>query len=324
MKKFILAGICLLAIVLFLQVDRQQQEVKMPEVPKEEHPMSINVLRRKSYPGSEIKIESELPGGSNYKRYIASYFSEGNKIFGLLTIPDGEEKYPIIVFLHGYIPPREYKTTEKYVEYQDRLARAGMITFKIDLRGHGNSEGMPVNTHFSYDYVTDTMNAIASMKKLTEADSERVGVWGHSNGGEIGLRAMVIDGRIKAGVFWAGVVGSFRGMLQQYNSKIPFLDRRRLQSELIDQYGLPDQNPEFWQSIDPYFHLNNIGGRIQLHHGTADNSVPSETSRELKDALEKNGKSVEYFEYQGGDHNLGGKVFGPAMERTVRFFKDNL
>ena len=64
--------------------------------PKEEgglteelNPLSIEYMRKQEYPGSDIVIEQVLPPGSNYDRYIASYKSDGLKIFALLTIPQG-------------------------------------------------------------------------------------------------------------------------------------------------------------------------------------------------------------------------------------------
>ena len=84
------------------------------------HPLSIEAQRKKEYPGSEIVIEQTLSPGSNYQKYIASYKSDGLKIYALLTVPNGpvpEGGFAAIVFNHGYIPPAEYSTTEKYVAY---------------------------------------------------------------------------------------------------------------------------------------------------------------------------------------------------------------
>jgi len=106
------------------------------------NPLSIEWLRQQDYPGSEIVIEETLAPGSNYTRYIASYRSEGLKIFALLTVPSGEKPesgWPVIVFNHGYIRPDQYRTTERYVAYVDGFARNGYIVFKSDYRGHGNS-----------------------------------------------------------------------------------------------------------------------------------------------------------------------------------------
>lgn len=288
------------------------------------HPMDIELLRSQQYLGSELVIEQALTSTASAKQYIASYKSEGLKIYGLLTVPTAPKPasgFPAIIFIHGYIPPKQYSTIENYTSYQAVLTRNGFVTFKPDLRGHGKSEGQAVGAHFSEKYVVDTLNALASLKMHKDVDPNRMGYWGHSNGGEIGLRSLVITQDIKAASLWAGVVGSFEDMLETYNNKIPFL--KDTQNSLVVENGLPSANPEFWQRIDPYFFLNYISAPVQLHHGTADASVPVELSARLKEELEKAGKSVEYYEYPGDDHNII-KNFGLAWKRTVEFFKKNL
>ncbi len=60
--------------------------------------------------------------------YLEGTFSEGLKINGLLTIPLGQPpagEWPVIIFNHGYITPKEYRTTERDVAYVDNLARNG-------------------------------------------------------------------------------------------------------------------------------------------------------------------------------------------------------
>ena len=88
-------------------------------------PLSIRFLfREQEYPGSDLVIERTLAPGSNYNRYYASYFSEGLKQYGLLTVPHGQKPatgWPVIVFNHGYIPPSQYKTTEHYIAYVQRI-----------------------------------------------------------------------------------------------------------------------------------------------------------------------------------------------------------
>lgn len=292
---------------------------------EETSPMFIELLRARSYPASEVVIEETLEPGTNYNRYIASYQSDGFKIYGLLTVPTAlkpESGFPTIVFLHGYISPERYVTTQDYVASQDGLARNGFITFKPDLRGHGMSEGEATGAHFSETYVVDMINTFEALKTYEHVNPDRIGVWGHSNGGEIGLRAMVVSKEIKAGVFWAGVVGSFEDMLETYNAQIPFM--RRSVPELVKLHGKPSENPAFWNKIDPYYYLADISGPVQLHHGTKDEQVPHELSLSLKTALERNGKTVEYYEYKGANHNFSGGAFGQAIERSVTFFNKYL
>lgn len=309
-----------------VQLEAKNEQAQQKNVANEELlPMSIEALRQRQYPGGDFAIEQTLPNGTNYRQFIASYRSEGLKIYGLLTVPlspKPESGYPAVVFVHGHISPTLYSTTGNYSTYQATLARSGMITFKPDLRGHGRSEGEAVSAHFSEAYLVDVLYAIAYLKNFKEVDAARLGYWGHSNGGETGLRAAVVTSDIKAFVFWAGVVGSFEDMLETYNAKIPFL-RNASDNSLVRENGLPSQNPEFWKKIDAYSYLSDISAPIQLHHGTNDASVPIELSLSLKAELENIGKKVEYFAYPGDDHNIGNNS-GLAWTRSIEFFRENL
>lgn len=293
------------------------------------HPLSIAYLRQQTYPPQEITIEQVLDPGANYDRYIASYRSEGYKIYALLTVPRGERPatgWPVIVFNHGYIPPAQYRTTERYVAYVDAFARNGYIVFRPDYRGHGDSEGEARGAYGDPGYTIDVLNAVAAMKAFPEADPNRIGMWGHSMGGYITLRAMLVDPDIRAGVIWAGVVGSYEDLLYNWHrgdrfpvpTSVP-TRARRWRNELIEQFGTPQENPEFWNSISANAYLAELSGPIQLHHGTADASVPVEFSRNLAQQIEAVGGVVEYYEWPGADHNIS-QSFSAAMARSIEFF----
>lgn len=291
-------------------------------------PLSLLSFKQKIHPGSQITIEETLAQGINYQRFIASYFSDGYKIYGLLTIPNeskNNEKFPIILFLHGYLPPKEYKTLERYVAYQDGLAKSGYITFKPDLRGHGESEGKSVVSNFAYDYVSDSLNAIASLQTLPQANQQKIGVWGHSMGGGIGLRSIIASPQIKAGVFWAGVVGNYEDLIERYRKRIPWMsssinsETKNVLNDILEKYGSPSANSPFWTQIDPYSYLNDVQTPIQLHHGDEDTDVPVEFSQHLYQALVMNNKEVEFYAYPKTDHNLS-QSFSVAMRRSIDFF----
>lgn len=293
------------------------------------HPLQIEEMRKKEYPGSGIVIEQNLSSGTNYDRYLASYKSDGLKIFSLLTVPKGDPPaggWQAIIFNHGYIPPTQYSTTERYESYVDGFARNGYVVFKPDYRGHGNSEGQPEGAYYSSAYAIDVLNAVSSVKKLSYVNPEKMGMWGHSMGGNLTLRSMVVSKDIKAGVIWAGVVASYNDMMNKWRRRIPFRPstqeeqaRRPTRQNLIEKYGAPKDNPDFWNSISPINFVADISGPIQLHHGLSDDSVPPEFSESLKNALGKAGKTVEYYTYPGTDHNLS-QSFGSAMSRSVEFF----
>ena len=293
------------------------------------HPLTIESMRQRSYPGSQIIIHESLPPGANYSRAIASYLSEGLRINALLTIPFGNPPpsgWPVIIFNHGYIPPDVYQTTERYVAYVDNLARNGYIVFRPDYRGHADSEGVASGAYGSPDYVIDVLNAAASMRRFPAADPDRIGMWGHSMGGYITLRSMVIDPRLRAGVIWAGVVAAYPDLLTRWRrtpvapgtpTGTPSLRGWRV--GLTQAYGSLEQNPAFYDSISANSYLADLSGPLQLHHGTADTSVPLEFSEVLYQQLQQAGIESELYVYEGADHNLSAP-FSTAMLRTIEFF----
>jgi dipeptidyl aminopeptidase/acylaminoacyl peptidase len=65
--------------------------------------------------------------------------------------------------------------------------------------------------------------------------------------------------------------------------------------------------------------LEDLSGPLQLHHGTADQSVPIEFSARLYEQIQDAGGTVEYFAYEGDNHNISNK-FSEAMFRSIVFF----
>lgn len=302
------------------------------------HPLMIEEMRRRQYPGSQITVEETLPSRATYNQYRVSYLSEGLKIYALMTVPKGEKPatgWPVIVFNHGYIAPDVYRTTERYVAYVDAFARNGYIVFKSDYRGHDRSEGIAAGGYGAPDYTVDVMNAVAAVKAYPDADQNRIGMWGHSMGGYITLRSMVLAKDVKAGVIWAGVVANYQDLLTSWrrrpglptpSSPTPGASSsgmRRWREVLVETYGDPATNPTFWNAISSNYYLSDISGPIQLHHAKGDDSVPWEFSQTLDEQLKAVNKPVETFIYEGDDHNLS-QNFTRAMTSTVEFFDRNV
>ncbi len=299
--------------------------------PTPPYPLSIQAMRARTYPGSTIVIEQVLEPGSNYSRSIVSYQSDGLKIYALLTIPQGTkppEGWPVIVFNHGYIPPEQYRTTERYIAYVDAFARNGYIVLKPDYRGHGESEGTPEGAYYSPAYTVDVLNAVASIKKYSSVNPDRIGMWGHSLGGNITLRSIVVRPRdIKAAVIWGGVVGSYDDLVNRWHRAVPYRPsprelalRNSSRQKIIEKHGSPSANLDFWNSIDPTVHVVDILAPVQIHHSTTDEEVPVAFAQSLHEKLKNAGKITELYTYEGGDHNISDPFFTTAMNRSVSFF----
>ncbi len=279
-------------------------------------PISIQALRAGEYPGSALQVVRTLGAGSNYSRQVVAYQSEGLKIFALLTVPNGTPPpggWPAIVFNHGYIPPDVYRTTKRYVAYQDAFARAGFVTLKSDYRGHGDSEGEARGGYNDPGYTVDVLNAAASLKKDPRVNRGRLGLWGHSMGGQLSLRAMLVDPDLKAASLWAGVVASYDILATDWNP--PPGDQRRTLDPL---------NRRYLRALSPNAFLQDLDGRpIQLHQGTADEDVPYRFQQDFAADLRAARQRFTAYRYPGDNHNLSGNL-RLALNRSVAFFREHL
>jgi uncharacterized protein len=294
--------------------------------------MTIPYLRARSYQSQMGELRQHARA-STHTSYLTSYTSDDLRIDGLLTQPTGDMPaggWPAIVFVHGYIPPSIYTTTQRYIDHVNALARSGFVVFKIDLRGHGKSEGIPGGAYYSSDYVIDTLSAIEALKTQSFVNANKIGLWGHSMAGNITLRSLTADPSIKAAAIWGGAGFTYTD-LQTYriqdNSYRPPQDdsiqtnRRR---ELFERHGQFDSSNEFWKTVTPAGYLSEIGGAIGLFHAVDDPVVNVEYSRNLSQLLDDTDVSHELHEYPSGGHNISAAAFTRAMQDTVEFYKKHL
>lgn len=295
--------------------------------------LTIPSLRRRTYQ-SRLGELVEYQKHPSYTSYLTSYDSDNLDINGLLTIPSGtmpSTGWPAIVFVHGYIPPSEYITTQKYIDYIDYLARNQFVVFKIDLRGHGQSEGQASGAYYSPDYVIDTLNARAALAQFDQVNPNAVGLWGHSMAGNIVLRSLVVDPTIKAAVIWAGAGYTYEDLRQyrindsSYRPPSTTSPRASERQRLFDTYGQFDPASQFWSQVNPTNYLSDLNSNyLDLHHAVDDSVVSINYSRNLVNVAQKTPLKVELFEYPSGGHNLTGSSFALAMQRTVSFFNKRL
>ncbi len=329
----ILAGVVFLVkpakegSMIGLSLDSVSPKPSASPLPFEE--MTIPHLRNRKY-SSQLGELQKYRESANYTSYLTSYDSDGFKVNGLLTIPKGDGKHPAIVFVHGYIAPTIYKTTEKYGDYVDYLARNGFVVFKIDLRGNGESEGEPGGAYYSSDYVADTLNAYSSLQNVEFVDPKKVGLWGHSMAGNVTFRSVVAKQDIPAVVIWAGAGYTYSDLLQYRisdNSYRPPQGNNEVTSKrqkLRQEHGEFNESDPFWKQVVPTNYLDGVTTAIQLNHSVNDDVVNIEYSRNLMKVLDKTTIVHELNEYPGGGHNISGSSFGQAMKATVEFYQKYL
>jgi len=287
----------------------------MPTITSTPNPFAelyIDALTQRSYGGGVLQIESLIENDSAFERSLFVYRSEGLNLYGFMNIPNGEGPFPVVIILHGYVHPAEYSALAYSARYADALAKAGYFVLHPNLRGFGASENddNPVGIGDTID-ILNLIGLVRSQagvpSPLEKADGERIGLWGHSMGGSIALRVLVIDQQIEAALLYAPINADEAINLEHFE---------------FDGRGNPkiDIPPEVLQGLSPIYYLDRISVPLSIHHGEKDVSVPIEWSRKLcLDLGMLNDEVVCHF-YPDQPHtfkNSGDTVF---IQRMLDFF----
>ncbi len=106
---------------------------------------------------------------------------------GSFSYPKGEGKYPAVVMVTGSGAQDRDETIfshKPFAVIADYFARNGIATLRFDDRGVGKSKGNFASAT-SEDFATDALAAVEYLKTRKEADQNKIGIAGHSEGGLI-------------------------------------------------------------------------------------------------------------------------------------------
>ncbi len=282
------------------------------------------------------------------------YFTvDGKKVSGLINIPQKEGTYPIIVLFRGYIDQKNYKTGDG--TRNDGLAFANpsvggdFITLAPDFFDYGQSaSGSAEAFENRFQTYTTAVTLLVSLKNLNDslchaeldsasraiseipkrvrddkecgirADTTKVGIWGHSNGGHIALAALVITGKPYPTVLWAPVSKPFPYSILYYTDESD--DGGKKLRKLLANFEKDYDTAKY--SLTKY--LDWITAPIQLHQGTNDGEVPQIWSDQFVKTMQERIKDIEYFTYPGEDHNFTKGDWQLAINRSISFFQKHL
>ncbi|HTX50874.1 MAG TPA: alpha/beta fold hydrolase [Caulobacteraceae bacterium] len=130
----------------------------------------------------------------------------GVKLAGTLTLPPGPGPFPAVVLVSGSGPNTRNEPIlghQIFLVLADHLTRRGIAVLRYDKRGVGQSTGDYAKAT-TQDFADDAESAVAYLRSRPEIDARRVGIIGHSEGGEIAPMVAVRDPRLAFIVMMAG------------------------------------------------------------------------------------------------------------------------
>ena len=120
------------------------------------------------------------------QRRELSCISEGARLAGTLSLPDGAGPWPAVVTLHGSASGR--RDHRLFLHLEALLVPAGFAVMRYDRRGSGASEGDFDTADFA-QLAADALAVVDILAAQVEIDPREVGFYGYSQGGWIGPEA---------------------------------------------------------------------------------------------------------------------------------------
>ena len=231
------------------------------------------------------------------------------------NLKETKAKVPTIILYHGWSSSKESQRLRGFI-----LANLGYQVIIPDLIHHGERSRLEnYDAENSVKYLWPTIiNSMDEANKIIDyctmnfqADSDRIGLFGHSMGGFISAGVFTYNENIKTSVV--------------LNSSFNW---RHFNQILKKEMGLAEdrfyEEEEKLDSIDPINHLGLITDRpLLLLHGSSDSVVSIESQREFYSqikSLYSDKSRVQLIEYSNLDHFVTTNM----MEEAAIWFKKYL
>lgn len=282
---------------------------------------SIDSLTLRQGKASAVVFDAAVATTSAFTAYQFHFVSDGKKVTGLAHVPldaSPANRKPVIVQLRGYVDRSVYAPGVGTRRSAEVFAGQGFISLAPDFLGYGGSDN-PANDVFEerFQTYTVTLDLLASVASLPMADASRIGIWAHSNGGQIALTVLEITRGKYPTVLWAPVTRAFPYSILYYTDEAD--DKgKALRKKLADF----ERNYD----VDLYTMVNftdRIHAPLQLHQGANDDAVPVKWSEEFVADLKGKNITIGYFLYPGADHNLQ-PSWNTVIARDIEFFSTHL
>ncbi|MHA7941552.1 S9 family peptidase [Formosa sp. 3Alg 14/1] len=208
---------------------------------------------------------------------------------------DPNKKYPLLFYVYG--EPAGSTVQDNWGGgslWDQYMAQQGYIVMSVDNRGtktpRGNKWRKSIYGQIGILAVEDQSKAALKIIDTYKfIDSERVGIWGWSGGGQMTLGCMFKHPEI----YKSGLAVSFVS------------DQRLYDATYQERYmGLLEDNAKGYHDGSPINFAQNLEGNLMIIHGTADDNVHYQSYEMLVDRLIKHNKMFNMMSYPMRAHAI--------------------
>jgi dienelactone hydrolase len=256
----------------------------------------VAVLRRAM--SSEIE-----PGTVSRGQFIRVPLASGGETYAVYYPPtnaafcgEPDTAPPLVAAAHGGPTGRADRGLKLKIQY---WTSRGFAFVDVDYRGsagYGTAYRDALNGHWGVRDVEDVIAATDWLVDQGLADGGRRVISGGSAGGYTVLSALTFHDTFAAGASYYGV-----GDLQ----KLLDLTHKFESGYIYNLTGTsPGDTEQVFQARSPLHHAAQISSPVIFFQGTEDKVVPPGQSREMVDALKRQGIPVAYLEFEGEGHGF--------------------
>ena len=222
-----------------------------------------------------------------------------------VRLPRAKGPHPVLLNIHGGFWRAKYDLA--HTGYLcEALRAAGVATFNIEYRRVGNPGGGWPGT---FEDIRSAYRLVQQEHSRFHLNLSRLVVVGHSAGGQLALCLAAHETSLHRAISLAGVVDLRKAFALH------------LSHDAVAEFlgGKPDAVPEHYQEADPMeFSIRHA--RQWLVHGSDDDTVPPQFSRNYVMQKKKAGESAELLEIPHAGHfdliDPASEAFKP-VKRTV-------
>ena len=235
--------------------------------------------------------------------------NDGTRLHAKLDRPEGPEKGPLCVLIHGFTGHME---EPHILAAQKAMNDAGVSVLRVEMYGHGKSDGEFQN-HTMFKWVTNALAVVEYAKSLDFVTDLYLA--GHSQGGFLTM----LVGAMCADDFKAILPLSPAWMIPEKAREGDILgvtfDPKHIPEKLISpDWELSGNYVRVAQTMHPEEEIDRYEGPVLIVHGDADDIVPfsyAEKARELY-------HNAKLIPIAGADHCFEGHL--EEMGDAIRQF----
>lgn len=231
------------------------------------------------------------------KEKKVSILNENNeKLVGIETTPSIEkEKYPTVILAHGFGVTKE--ESGMFDNIAQNLSEAGILVFRFDFSGCGESEGDYSETSLS-KLKSDLSKILEFVKSQPKVDTSRIGILGQSFGT---ATTITLEPKVKCLIMMGSIAYPKETLIELFGEGY---NPDGISTRVRSNGTITKVKPQFWKDFESHHLLESIKkihSPILFIHGEKDDKVPlSEMEAYFNNANEPKEKIV----IEGADHGL--------------------